>query len=108
MGRNTDKSMEVTKNSRMKPDPGSWEHEFWIGYRHGWNRGQYGSIFATEEEHGLWLGMTENPGEEPSVERIARGAGYRTGYAGLPFEEAVGCARAFMNKLKQHFETDVA
>jgi hypothetical protein len=90
------------------PDPGTWEQNFWYGFRHGWNRRQFGSVFASEEEHGLWIGMPENPEEEPSMERIARGLGYRTGYSGIPFEEAVGTIRDFMKKMKRHFGMDEA
>ena len=54
--------------------------EYWIGYQRGLRRAYHGESFGTAEEHALWLGASDNHGDDPI--RRARGEGYRDGLAG--------------------------
>ncbi len=79
---------------------GYWEPEFWFGYHRGLNRRNYGKVFGSNEEHRSWHDIACNPEEEPSIERIAGGIGYRAGYAGMNVEEAAEKIRELMKELK--------
>ena len=54
--------------------------EYWIGYQRGLRRAYHGESFGTAEEHALWLGASDNYGDDPI--RRARGEGYRDGLKG--------------------------
>jgi hypothetical protein len=68
------------------------------------NRRLYGKIFGNDEEHRSWYEIPDNLEEEPCIERVARGIGYRIGYAGIPIDEAVEKIKEFMKKLKEQCE----
>jgi len=54
--------------------------EYWIGYQRGLRRAYHGESFGTAEEHALWLGASDNYGDDPI--RRARAEGYRDGLEG--------------------------
>jgi hypothetical protein len=93
-------------DSTGKLNPGFWEPEFWLGYHRGLNRRRYGEIFGNSEEHQSWHDIPDNLEEEPSIERVARGMGYRAGYAGLTVEEATGGIKEFINISKEKYEPE--
>jgi hypothetical protein len=84
-------------------NPAFWQPEFWLGYRRGLNRRLYGKIFGDSEFHRSWHDIPDNLEEEPSIERVVRGMGYRAGYAGLNVEEAAGKIIEFINILKEKY-----
>ena len=53
---------------------------YWEGYQRGLRRAYHGESFGTAEEHALWLGASDNYGDDPI--RRARGEGYRDGLEG--------------------------
>jgi len=104
MSDKTDKSSAL---SAVDPDRFNsiyWEPDFWLGYRRGLNRRLYGKIFGNDEEHRSWYEIPDNLEEEPCVERIARGVGYRIGYAGISLEQAAGKIKEFMDNLKEKYK----
>ncbi len=89
-----------------KLETGFWEPEFWLGYRRGLNRRLHGKIFGDEEEHHRWHDMPDNLEEEPSIELVARGMGYRAGFAGIDSEQAAGKLRDFMKILVEKYRSN--
>jgi hypothetical protein len=83
-----------------KFNPVYWEPEFWTGYRRGLNRRRYGEIYGNPAEHRSWHDIPENLDQEPSIERVAWGMGYRAGFAGLTVEEAAEKIMEFIKVLK--------
>lgn len=106
MGDKTDKSSVLAADALSKFSPSSWEPDFWLGYRRGLNRRLYGKIFGNIEEHRSWYEIPDNLEEEPSIERVARGIGYRIGYEGIPIEGAVEKIKGFMKTLKGKYELE--
>lgn len=86
-----------------KLDTAFWEPEFWLGYRRGLNRRLHGKIFGDEEEHHRWHDITDKLEDEPSIELVARGMGYRAGFAGCNVEEAADRARKLIDMLKEKY-----
>ncbi len=80
-----------------------WETEFWFGYHRGLNRLRYGNIFGNAEEHRDWSSIPDNLDEEPSIERVAMGIGYRAGYMGMRVEAATEKIRELMKLLKEKY-----
>ncbi len=80
-----------------------WETEFWFGYHRGLNRLRYGNIFGNSEEHRAWSSIPDNLDEEPSIERVAMGIGYRAGYTGMRVEAATEKIRELMRRLKEKY-----
>ncbi len=100
MKRKVEKAPALTADELSKLKRAYWEPEFWFGYHRGLNRLRYGKIFGNVDEHRSWISIPDNLEDEPSVERIARGIGYRTGYAGIQFDGAVDKIREFMKYLQ--------
>ncbi len=92
-----------TPDNAGKLNPAYWEPEFWLGYRHGLNRRRFGEIFGDAEEHHRWHDIPDNLEEEPSIELVARGIGYRAGFAGIDIEQAAEKIRDFMKILAEKY-----
>ncbi len=86
-----------------KLKPAFWEPEFWLGYRHGLNSRLHGKIFGDEEERHRWHDIPDNLEDEPSIELVARGMGYRAGFAGCDVEEAASKGRELIDMLKKKY-----
>jgi hypothetical protein len=103
MQEETDKGSVSTADDLGKLDPRYWEQDFWLGYRRGLNRRLYGEIFGNAEVHRSWHDIPDNLEEEPFIERVARGIGYRIGYTGAPVEEAAEELKIFIENLKEKY-----
>ena len=103
------KKMERGKEAALTPHEleklrrGYWEPEFWFGYHRGLNRLRHGNIFGNAEEHRSWSSIPDSLDEEPSIERIAWGIGYRAGYMGMQVEGAAEKIRELMKFLKDNY-----
>ncbi len=97
------KETALTADELEKLKRGYWEPEFWLGYRRGLNRLKYGNIFGSAEEHRSWSEIPHNLDEEPSIELVARGIGYRAGYMGMQVEGAAEKMREFLRYLKETY-----
>ncbi len=90
-------------NDSMKLKTAFWEPEFWFGYHRGLSRHLYGDIFGNQDVHHRWHDIPDDLEDEPSIELVARGKGYRAGYAGLTVEEAAMGIKEFVNILKKKY-----
>ncbi len=97
------KKTVLTEDELKKLTRGYWEPEFWLGYHRGLSRLQYGNIFGSAEEHRSWSETPVCLEEEPSIERIARGIGYRAGYMGMQVEGAEEKIIEYVNFLKEKY-----
>ena len=50
--------------------------EYWAGYMRGVRRRYHGDNFGTEDEHRLWMSLSDDSDQT----RADRGQGYRDGY----------------------------
>ena len=50
--------------------------EYWAGYMRGIRRRYHGENFGTEDEHRLWMSLSDDSDQT----RADRGKGYRAGY----------------------------
>lgn len=92
-----------TTDELEKLKRGYWEPEFWLGYHRGLNRLRYGNIFGSTEQHSASSDIPDNLEDEPSIEKVAMGIGYRAGYMGMQIEGATEKIREFMKFLKEKY-----
>ena len=79
------------------------EEDFWIAYRRGINRLQFGKIFGSDEEHASRLSIPSGLKGEEYLDVLARVIGYRSADAGDTVEEA---GRKISEILKKQHENE--
>jgi hypothetical protein len=72
------KFMSEMAKARASDKLGERSVAYWQGYERGLRRQYHGEKFGTEQEHALWLSLTDDSGDPSGRER---GQGYRDGLA---------------------------
>ena len=50
--------------------------DYWYGYQRGLRRRFHSEVYGTQEEHEIWMSLTDDEDEQ----RVERGRGYRDGF----------------------------
>lgn len=84
---------EIERGISDKPD-------YWVGYLRGLRRAYYGDAYGTDEEHALWLGLSERRDQT----HRDQGEGYLAGLAALDADadRRLPSAQAVRAFLRQH------